>query len=325
MQAMYRLCRYNSTLCVANPINDEFIEWLCGFIDSEGNFYIESMNYGHSYRFNFQITLHIDDISTLYYIQEKLGIGEIRDRGSKAVFTIRAQKDIVKIIDILSKNSLNTKKYLDFSDFKRAFEFYTNSKEKTPELIEKISYIKKGMNKSRTCFYMPTEHKYRITPGWLLGFVEGDGSFFIRRKNYQLNFAIVQHSRDLELMYKICYFLYELPRVDLEKMEKTSIMIKESQALILSEYSVVTNKDSPKNSFTNLVIVNNDIIKSVIIPFFSSMTWHSKKLWDFEDFTWVFKLKEQGYHHTEKGKYLIDSFLKQSRAGPLKKKKKKWR
>lgn len=75
----------------------------------------------------------------------------------------------------------NTKKYLDFSDFKRAFEFYINSKEKTPELIEKISCIKKGMNKSRTWFNMP-DHKYRITPGWLLGFVEGDGSFFIRRK-----------------------------------------------------------------------------------------------------------------------------------------------
>lgn len=73
-------------------------------------------------------------------------------------------------------------------------------------------------------------------------------------------------------MYKICDFLYELPRFDLERMEKTSIMIKESQALILSESSVVTNKDSLKNSFTNLVIVNNDIIKSVIIPFFSSMT-----------------------------------------------------
>lgn len=270
MQGIYGICRYNSTLCVPNPINEEFIEWLCGFIDSEGNFYIESMNNGHSYRFNFQITLHIDDISTLVFIQVKLGIGEIRDRGSKAVFTIRAQKYIVKIIDILSKNSLNTKKYLDFSDFKRAFEFYTNSKEKTPELIEKFSYIKKGMNKSRTWFNMPAEHKYRITPGWLLGFVEGDGSFFIRRNNYQLNFAIVQHSRDLDLMYKICDFLYELPRVDLEIMEKTSIMIQESKALILSESSVVTNKDSAegKNSFTNLVIVNNDIIKSVIIPFF---------------------------------------------------------
>ena len=102
--------RYNSTFCEANPNSVEFIEWLRGFIDSEGNFYIESMNNGRSYRFNFQITLHIDDISTLYLIKRKLGIGEIRDRGTKAVFTIRAQKDIVKIINILSKNPLNTKK-----------------------------------------------------------------------------------------------------------------------------------------------------------------------------------------------------------------------
>lgn len=122
------------------------------------------MNNGRSYRFNFQITLHIDDISTLYLINRKLGIGEIRDRGTKAVFTIRAQKDIVKIINILSKNPFNTKKYLDFSDFKIAFKLYTNSKEKTSDLIEEISQIKIGMNKSRTSFDMPTEHKYRITP-----------------------------------------------------------------------------------------------------------------------------------------------------------------
>ena len=79
------------------------------------------MNNGRSYRFNFQITLHIDNISTLYLIKNKLGIGETRDRGTKAVFTIRVQKDIVKIINILSENPLNTKKYLYFSDFKIAF------------------------------------------------------------------------------------------------------------------------------------------------------------------------------------------------------------
>ena len=41
------------------------------------------------------------------------------------------------------------------------------------------------------------------------------------------------------------------------------------------------------------------------------MTWHSKNFLDFEDFTWVLKLKEQGHHHTEKGKFLMDSFLEQ--------------
>lgn len=97
-------------------------------------------------------------------------------------------------------------------------------------------------------------------------------------------------------MYKICDFLYELPGFNLEIMDKTSIKIKESRTLILSEsYPLlipsgdmgkeITNKDSLKNSFTYLVIVKNDIIKFVIIPFFSSMTWHSKKFLDFEDFT----------------------------------------
>lgn len=72
----------------------------------------------------------------MYFIQEKLGIGEIRERGNKAAFTIRTRKGLVKIIDILDKNTLNSKKYLDFADFKRAFELYTNSKEKSYELID---------------------------------------------------------------------------------------------------------------------------------------------------------------------------------------------
>lgn len=80
------------------------------------------------------------------------GIGEIRDRATKAVFTIRAQKDIIKIINILSKNPLNTKKYLDFFDFKRAFELYISSKVKTTELIREISLIKSNMNRGRTNF-----------------------------------------------------------------------------------------------------------------------------------------------------------------------------
>ena len=108
--------------------------------------------------------LHIDDIEVLYLIKSNLDIGEVRDRGSNAIFTIRTQKGIVKLIDILSKYPLNTKKYLDFSDFKRAFELYTSSYIKSPELILEITRIKNGMNRGRTNFSMPIEHSYRITP-----------------------------------------------------------------------------------------------------------------------------------------------------------------
>jgi len=166
-----------------NTFNKEFIEWLRGFVDSEGSFYIEPNNKGRSYRFNFQIVLHIDDIKVLHFIKSNLGIGEVRDRGTNAIFTIRTQKGIVKLIDILSKYPLNSKKYLDFSGFKRAFELYTSPEVNYPELISEITRIKDGMNRGRTNFSMPIEHSYRITPYWLLGFVEGDGSFFIRRKN----------------------------------------------------------------------------------------------------------------------------------------------
>ena len=113
-------------------------------------------------------------------------------------------------------------------------------------------------------------------------------------------------------MREIRDFLYKLPMVDTERMKKSSIIVKGSQGSTLTESLVVSSKDSKsENSVTNLIIVNYYIIKSVIIPFFSSMTWHSKKFLDFEDFTWVFKLREQGHHHTEKGKCLIDSFLDQ--------------
>lgn len=65
------------------------------------------------------------------------------------------------------------------------------------------------MNKGRTHFSMPIKHGYRITPYGLLGFVEGDGAFFIRKKkNCPLYFSIVQHSRDYELMNKIADFFF---------------------------------------------------------------------------------------------------------------------
>ena len=108
--------------------------------------------------------LHIDDIKILHFIKSNLDTGEVRGRGTNAIFTIRTQKGIVKLIDILSKNPLNSKKYIDFSDFKKAFELYTSFEVKSPELILEITRIKNGMNKGRTNFSMPIEHSYRITP-----------------------------------------------------------------------------------------------------------------------------------------------------------------
>nr|YP_009072342.1 truncated LAGLIDADG endonuclease [Sclerotinia borealis]AIJ56793.1 truncated LAGLIDADG endonuclease [Sclerotinia borealis] len=72
----------------------------------------------------------------------------------------------------------------------------------------------------------------------------------------------------------------------------------------VSEY-----KGSSIKPMTKLDIDVSEIIKLVIIPFFNSMTWHSKKFLDFEDWKRVFMLKEKGLQHTEHGLKAIDEIL----------------
>lgn len=86
-------------------------------------------------------------------------------------------------------------------------------------------------------------------------------------------------------------------------MRKSSIRISQSSVPDDSPSSSL-GEDYPKNLVTYLIIDHTYLIKFVIIPFFSSMTWRTKKQLDFEDFSLIFKLKEQGHHYTHR----VESF-----------------
>lgn len=81
---------------------------------------------------------------------------------------------------------------LNFLSFNEAFELYINSNSKTPDLILKLEGIKSSINSKRTDYKLPAYHKYRITTYWLLGFIEAEGSFFIKSKELSLIFNISQ-------------------------------------------------------------------------------------------------------------------------------------
>jgi hypothetical protein len=66
-------------------------------------------------------------------------------------------------------------------------------------------------------------------------------------------------------------FLYNLPGVDRQNMNKTSIRITQNKGSNL------------KFPMIRLIITKIDFIQHVIIPFFSSLTWRSKKELDFQD------------------------------------------
>ena len=111
--------------------------------------------------------MHIDDVEVLNYIHNTLGIGKvyIKKDQAKATFLVRTQSEISAIIEIFSKNPLNSSKHLNFLAFERAFLLYmkNNSLEARKEVNPIIEGIKSEMNSQRTDFNLPLNH-YKITP-----------------------------------------------------------------------------------------------------------------------------------------------------------------
>lgn len=132
--------------------------------------------------------MHIDDLDALNFIKSKLGIGNIYLHKDSHIFVVTKKEDIKKLISIFDKYTLNTSKYLDFLYFKKAFILY-HKRENLKELIAQILELKNSMNTKRTDFNMPENHIV-ITKSWLLGFIEGDGSFSLGRATLEPVFAI---------------------------------------------------------------------------------------------------------------------------------------
>lgn len=116
--------------------------------------------------FRFIIDLHSDDINALEHIKSKLNIGnKIAVYGDRCRFSVTLRKDIDVLISIFDRYNLNTTKYLDYLDLKKAFYlYYENDNIDKRTLIDKLVKIKNGMNKNRTNFVLPNDHQIVISP-----------------------------------------------------------------------------------------------------------------------------------------------------------------
>ena len=129
---------------------DNFYDWW--FVDAEGSFIISKVR-NKFYSFSFEIKLHIDDLSVLIFIQNKLQMGNVYSYKSSpsCKFRISKQSEVRKIIDILLKYSLNSSKRWNFHSWVEAFNLYTEKAEARSELIFKqIEAIKAILNTNRT-------------------------------------------------------------------------------------------------------------------------------------------------------------------------------
>jgi len=90
-------------------------------------------------------------------------MGTVVVSGNKVIFTIVKQEDINKIINIFTISPLNSIKHLNFLAFKKAFELYINSKDKSI-VFQEILDIKNSMNKNLSNVDT-LKREINITPG----------------------------------------------------------------------------------------------------------------------------------------------------------------
>lgn len=283
-----------------------FQQWFVGFSDAESSFIVHKVldKNGNISKFSFMfaIELHIDDLHTLEFIKNKLGFGNIRIYKDKCIFTVSDKQGVYELISIFYKFNLNTTKYFDYLNFKKAFILYherpSNIKiAESKELIQNLLEIKGNMNKNRKIVTSEDyTGKINITKSWLLGFIEGDGSFFISRTDIEPVFSIELSEEQYPVLLKVKEFLENNLGFDKYSICK----LKNSSAISINKQKSRLGKPTVIFRIKNIFILNN-----YFVPFFENMVFISKKGKDFLSFKIICNAVYKGSHKLEKIRSLI--------------------
>jgi hypothetical protein len=289
-------------------IDSKFLEWFVGFTDAEGCFVINPFLKKNqlsisSFVFMFKITLHKDDEKVLRIIKDRLRIGGVRRYKDECIFTITKQKEISILISIFDKFNLNTSKYLDYLDFKEAyFLYFDRGPNLKPDSIkDRILGLKFNMNTNRILFDRPENSKIVITKSWLLGFIEGDGSFFLRRDNLTPIFSLENTAVQLPVMLQIKELLEASLGFDTFSLYK----VKNTNTIAIASRKARTINSK---STVSITIQNINVLNNYLIPFFENEEFLTKKGKDFYDFKIICKVIYEGGHRIDKIRALILNF-----------------
>lgn len=284
-------------------LDPEFLEWFSGFTDAEGNFsiYIKDKKY---YAFRFKIQLHVDDKPVLDLIRDKLGIGTVRvetsNYASYTVYDFNHIKDI--ICPIFETYDLKTNKRFDFNDF----NYVVKMKDKEgigtkSDNIELVNIIKTNMNSNRKSINPDIYNKLNsilnwdrlinqsvvINKNWLIGFIEGEGSFGLH--TIGVFFQIPQLNISDYTLKAIENFLLTLPNNSNINLP----VIKPSYRL---------------NNATNVisfVISDIDHLYYYIIPMLDTSKMYTRKYIDYKLWKIIVLIHKMGYIFMPEGRQLV--------------------
>lgn len=235
-------------------------------------------------------------------IKATLGCGRISADRNTLVFSISKLDDIKRVlIPLFEQFSLNTKKHLDYLDFKKAFFMFVNrdtSSLNKQDLFRDIVYIKDSMNDKRVNFDLPEGH-IRITGNYLVGILEGDGSFYLNKNGMTVRVSLITITQDRILLEKIREFL-------LNQLDEYSCILGSSTKLIyLGPRGYDKKRIGANKPITVLEIYQIDYIVNILIPYLDNLQFRTKKYLDYLDFRTLAFLIFEGKHLLDHGKELI--------------------
>lgn len=183
------------------------------------------------------------------------------------------------IIPIFEEFHLNSSKYLNYEDFKIVLEMRENKGHLLAENKEKILKIKAGMNSSR--LNGAPHPEISINWNWLLGFLEGDGSFYI--SDNKPRFLIHLTASEKELLIAIKNFLNVGNVYDI-KVPPSKL-----------------NRNPDANPSVSIHIAKIDFFVNSFIPELDKLKFYTKKYLDYLDWGRVVSLVKENKHLTPEG------------------------
>ena len=134
-------------------------DWLVGFVDGEGCFYVgvnknETMKFGYQVLPEFRIVQHKRDVKLLFAIRTFFGHGNVVTNKGKNCdvmeYRVRKLETLSKIIiPFFEKNKLQTVKKYDFIIFRDIIRLIVSEEHLTREGIERIKELKSRMNRGK--------------------------------------------------------------------------------------------------------------------------------------------------------------------------------
>lgn len=168
-------------------------DWIRGFVDGEGCFYIQKIKKKNinNLRHRFIVTQDKRSVSVLYALKTKFQCSGIHKNGKNMMAFEVSNKNHIQDIIFFTKNPLLTQKKQDFIKFADSFI------------------------KQNHCLLHPYQHyfacpkKQKITDGWIRGFIDGQACFCVSMvKEYPRPQLIIGlHEKEFDLLLDLQKYL----------------------------------------------------------------------------------------------------------------------